>query len=142
VTVWRTVSPRVAVSVGRRSGGGGLGAVVVGDRLLGHGDDAGERLLVGDGEVGEDLAVDLDPGQLQTLDQPVVGEPVRAGRRVDPGDPQLAEVALAVAFWALTARFTRATGLYSSSMTGRCPSRPVYFSTGGEDARVSGPGAS
>jgi large subunit ribosomal protein L20 len=68
----------------------------LGDGGLRHGDQAGERGLVVHGQVGQDLAVDLDACQLQTLDQAVVGHPVSAGRRVDTRDPQLAEVALAV----------------------------------------------
>ena len=55
----------------------------------------GERVRVGDGEVGQALAVDGDAGQPQALDEPVVGDVVRAGRGVDAGDPQLPEVALA-----------------------------------------------
>src|SRR5581483_2553827 len=46
-------------------------------------------------ELGQDLAVDLDLGEPQALDQAVVGHSVRAGGRVDPGDPQLPEVTLA-----------------------------------------------
>ena len=59
-----------------------------------HLDERGERGGLADGELGEDLAVDLDTGDLQALDEPVVGHPVRAGRGVDAGDPQLPEVAL------------------------------------------------
>src|SRR6266511_3578479 len=66
-------------------------------RRAAHLDDRGERRLVGHREVSEDLAVHLHAGQLQALDEPVVRHPVGAGGRVDPGDPQLAEVALAVA---------------------------------------------
>src|SRR5690349_18254944 len=48
------------------------------------------------GQVGQDLAVHLDPGELQALDEAVVGHAIGAGARVDARDPQLAEVALAV----------------------------------------------
>ena len=58
--------------------------------------ETGERLVVGDRQVGEDLAVDLDASQSQALDEPVVRHAVRAGGGVDPGDPQLPEVTLAV----------------------------------------------
>ena len=50
-----------------------------------------------DGQVGQDLAVDLDTGGLEALDEAVVGHPLGAGRGVDPLDPQLAEVALVLA---------------------------------------------
>src|SRR6185503_4861174 len=59
-------------------------------------DDRRERRGVVDGQVGQDLAVDLDLGEPEALDQAVVGQAVGPGPRVDPGDPQLAEVALAV----------------------------------------------
>src|SRR5262245_20094518 len=46
------------------------------------------------GDVGQHLAVELDPGLLQAVDQPPVGESVLARRRVDALDPQRAEGAL------------------------------------------------
>ena len=46
------------------------------------------------GEVGEDLAVDLDAGLVQPVDHAAVGQAVHAGRGVDARDPQRAEVAL------------------------------------------------
>src|SRR5690606_41771051 len=54
-----------------------------------------ERLRLGDGQVGQDAAVNADAGQVQTLDEAVVGEAVCAGRRVDALDPQATEVTLA-----------------------------------------------
>ena len=57
-------------------------------------DERGECGRVVDGEVGEDLAVDVHTGQAQPLDEPVVRHVVGAGRGVDAGDPELAEVAL------------------------------------------------
>src|SRR5262249_30639567 len=81
---------------GTVEGSGRLGSVdVLGKRVLGGLDQRGEGRRVVDGQVGQDLAVDLDAGQVQALDEPVVGHPVRAGRGVDPLDPELAEVALA-----------------------------------------------
>ena len=68
---------------------------VLGQRTLGDLDQRGEGGRVADGDLGEVLAVHLDTGGLQALDQPVVGDVVGAGRSVDPGDPQLAELALA-----------------------------------------------
>src|SRR5208283_2183481 len=62
-------------------------------RLL---DDRGEGGGLADGELGEDLAIDLDPRRSERRDKPAVGEAVLAHRRVDPLDPQGAELALAV----------------------------------------------
>src|SRR3712207_2159520 len=58
-------------------------------------DERGECGRLVDGELGEDTTVQLDAGQLEALHEAVVGHVVLAGRGVDPGDPQLAEVALA-----------------------------------------------
>ena len=76
------------VRVRRRSGGQG----VLG--LFGHGGE-GDAVVVGD--IRQHLAVDLDPGLLQPIDQPAVGQAVLAGGRVDTGDPQGAELALLLA---------------------------------------------
>ena len=46
------------------------------------------------GEFGHDLAVDLDAGLQQAVDQPAVRQPVLAGRRIDARDPQRTELAL------------------------------------------------
>src|SRR5690606_5661686 len=46
-------------------------------------------------EVRENLAVHLDTSGLEALDEAVVGDAVLTGRRVDTGDPELAEVTLA-----------------------------------------------
>ena len=66
-------------------------------RQCGLGDlgQSGERSRVADRDLGEVLAVHLDTCGLEALDQPVVGDAVGAGRRVDPRDPQLAELTLA-----------------------------------------------
>ena len=58
-------------------------------------DERVERGGVVHGEFGQHAAVDLDAGELEALDEPVVGHAARAGRGVDPLDPQPAEVALA-----------------------------------------------
>ena len=63
---------------------------------LGQLDDATERAAVADREVGQDLAVDLDLRLLEPGDELPVGQPVLAGGRVDPDDPQLAHLALAL----------------------------------------------
>src|SRR5690348_10901077 len=64
---------------------------------LGRRDESRERGRVVDGEVREDLAVDLDLGSLQTLDEAVVRDALSAGGSIDALDPQLAEVALLLA---------------------------------------------
>jgi hypothetical protein len=57
-------------------------------------DECGKCCLVVHGELGEDLAVHLDAGFLEALDEPVVGQPVQTRSRVDTGDPQASEVTL------------------------------------------------
>src|SRR5450759_3022021 len=57
-------------------------------------DDPTKRAVVADGDVGQDLAVDLDLGRPEAADELAVGHPVDPGRRVDPDDPELAEVTL------------------------------------------------
>src|SRR3954447_20468174 len=79
----------------RGSGGGGVAGRRGGDGRAGRLDQRGEGGRLVDRELGEHAAVELDAGQLQALHEPVVGHVVLAGRGVDPGDPQLAEVALA-----------------------------------------------
>src|SRR5690606_8623471 len=53
-------------------------------------------LLVVDGDVGKNLAIDLDVGAPQTIHEPAVRQPVRPRGRVDPHDPQRAELTLAL----------------------------------------------
>src|ERR687891_3009346 len=53
-----------------------------------------ERVGVADGEVGEHLPVDLDSALPEAGDQPAVAQAVDPGRRVDPGDPERAELGL------------------------------------------------
>src|SRR6478752_6983943 len=85
--------------VGRRSGGVAgdlrLGCVDSG-RDVGAGElhERGEGRGVVDGEVREDLAVDLDTGGLEALHEPVVRHAVGAGRSVDALDPEATEVTL------------------------------------------------
>src|SRR5690606_36251687 len=49
------------------------------------------------GQVSEDLAVDLDLGPLEAVDEAAVGQALLPRGGVDPGDPQAPEVALALA---------------------------------------------
>ena len=69
---------------------------VLGQGGLGGLDEGGEGRGVVDGQVGQDLAVDLDTRGLEALDEAVVGQAVGAGAGVDALDPELAEVALAL----------------------------------------------
>ena len=50
-------------------------------------DDASERRVVADRDVGEDLAVEGDVGPLEAAHELAVGQAVGAGRGVDPDDP-------------------------------------------------------
>src|SRR5215212_10098530 len=64
--------------------------------VLGLGDDGGEDLRFGNRQVGQDLAVKVDLGQLQAVDEPGVGEAVLAGAGVDALDPERPEIPLAL----------------------------------------------
>src|SRR6266699_1591434 len=78
--------------------GGGIGFPLYSlgrERLLGHLDQRGERLVVRDGELSQHSAVDLDTGRLQSLDEPVVRHTVRPGPSVDALNPEPPERALA-----------------------------------------------
>src|SRR5512139_4086054 len=63
-------------------------------RGLGLLDDGAERAALVHRQVGHDLAVELDPGELGAVDELRVGQPFGAHRGVDPLDPQRAEAAL------------------------------------------------
>ena len=79
-------------------GSGRRGSVdVLGQGGLGGLDEHGEGRRVVDGQVGQDLAVDLDTRGLEALDEAVVGQAVGPGAGVDALDPELAEVALLLA---------------------------------------------
>src|SRR5215210_6931367 len=80
---------------GARCGGvfGGSGR----RRLAGALGESPEGLGVAHGDVGQHLAVQLDAGQLQAVHERAVAHALLAGGGVDAGDPQAAEVALAVA---------------------------------------------
>src|ERR1700687_4392114 len=64
------------------------------ERRRGLADDGLERSRLGDGEVGQHLAVDHDAGLAQAGDEAAVVQPERAHRRIEPLDPQSAEGAL------------------------------------------------
>src|SRR5690242_18304491 len=54
-----------------------------------------ERAWIADGEIGQDLAVEIDPGLLQPLHQTAVAQAVQPCGGVDADDPERAELALA-----------------------------------------------
>src|ERR1700680_551528 len=62
---------------------------------LGDRDQLAEGLGVANRQVREHLAIDVDPGQLQSVHELVVRHPLAARGGVDPRDPQLAHVPLA-----------------------------------------------
>ena len=48
-----------------------------------------------DGEIGENLAVDLDAGLVEAVDETAIGQAVLADGGIDALDPQRTEIALA-----------------------------------------------
>src|SRR5207253_478591 len=66
-----------------------------GEGLPGCGHECAEGVGIGDGQIGQHLAVDLDLGRPQPGHEPGVGHLVLAAGGVDPHDPQPAELALA-----------------------------------------------
>src|SRR3981081_2567879 len=62
----------------------------------GHLYEHGESRRIVDRQISQHLAVDRHAGQAKALDEAVVGDVVRARGGVDPGDPELTEVALAL----------------------------------------------
>src|SRR5262245_45615404 len=89
--VVRSLDPR-GRGTAMRSGGGRLG-----ERVLGLLHERAERRGIVDRQVGEHLAVEFDAGDLQPVHESGVRDAVRADAGVDPGDPQAAELRLAVA---------------------------------------------
>src|SRR5215472_1717499 len=89
----RSASGPPPTSRGRRAEGPRLRRLVV----PGHLDEPGERALVADRQVGQDLAIDLDARLAQAEHEPVVGQAALPRGRVDARDPEPAEVPLALA---------------------------------------------
>src|SRR5579875_1879347 len=87
--------PGPAPGSGHRGIGTGL-AKVGGQRLTGDVDQGREGRCVGHRKLGEHPPVHLDTGDLQALDEPVVGDPLSPRRGVDALDPQPPERSLAV----------------------------------------------
>src|SRR5436305_8066724 len=85
------VSPALSSSLrGSRARGGALGL----DRRLRQLRQAGEPRGVGDGHVGQHLAVEQRAGGVEAGDQAAVVEPVETGGGVDADDPQAAQLPL------------------------------------------------
>jgi hypothetical protein len=91
--VGRADPARVGVESGLRLGGGGLGL----QRVLRLLDQGVKRGLVANGDVGQDLAVELDVRGLEALDEAAVGDARVAAGRVEADDPQAAEFGLLLA---------------------------------------------
>jgi hypothetical protein len=71
-----------------------MDGVGLGDGGLGGLAQGGEGLRVLDAHLREDLAVELDAGQVQAVHELRVAHAVQAGGGVDTGDPELADLAL------------------------------------------------
>src|SRR5215218_6069398 len=87
-------------------------------RLTGGLGKSAERLRITHGDVGQDLAVQVDLGQLEAVDELAVGHAVEAGGRVDARDPQAAKVALAVAAVAVRVGVGLGQGLLGALVVG------------------------
>ena len=73
----------------------GLGRIHVGGQsLLRNLNKSVEGGDIVDGQLGEHAAINLNTGQVQALDETVVGHALCAGSSVDALDPQATEVAL------------------------------------------------
>src|SRR5262245_27019066 len=84
------IEPPISRSRAHRGGPGASSAAL---RRL---DDLRKRAGVAHGEIGQDLAVEVDVGLLQALDELAVTQALRADGRIDADDPQAAEPALAL----------------------------------------------
>src|SRR4051812_27779212 len=86
------VSPPRLPCLGPGASGGRLRSL--GKRRAGLGDDGAERLAFVHRDIGQDLAVEVDSGELQAVHELAVGQALGADRGVDPLDPQRPERAL------------------------------------------------
>src|SRR5215204_2709411 len=87
---------------------------------------ASERLGVADGDVREDLAVELDAGLLQAVHELAVRHALLARRGVDANDPETAEVALLVPAVAVRVRVRLEQSLLGALVAGmRLPAEPL-----------------
>src|SRR6476469_6350083 len=94
----KLVQPHRAVSLDPTPGpspkGEGKSCRFLLQRALGLGDDGAERLAFMHRDIGQDLPVEVDVGELERVDELAIGQALRADRRVDPLDPQSAEAPL------------------------------------------------
>ena len=63
--------------------------------LLGRGDQRGESLGIEDCHIRQNLAVEINAGYLETVDQLIVGDAVIASGGADTLNPERAVIALA-----------------------------------------------
>src|SRR3990167_5771805 len=78
-------APFSQLQIWRRSGGKGVLLLL---------DDRGKGTAFVHRQVGHDLAVEFDPGELGAVNELRIGQPLGADRGVDPLDPQRAEIPL------------------------------------------------
>src|ERR1700722_4259300 len=90
---WPRLKPSLAIAGGEGDTPASGGLRQRAFRLL---DDRGERSGLGNGEVGQHLAVDFDPRRGQAGDKAAVSQSLLTHRRVDALNPQSAKLALAV----------------------------------------------
>src|SRR5690348_6183167 len=130
----RSPSPRATLA------GGTLSRFL--QRALRLRDDAAERLGLVHRDVGEHFPVEIDPGELQRVDELAVGHAFGADRRVDPLDPQGAEAPLlhlAVAIGVLPGLLDRLAGdadrvLAAAVIALRLIEDPLVLGSGGHTA--------
>ena len=88
-------SPQPMVTTASKGGAGGPALKPNGEAKRAR-REIGERLRIRRGEIGQVLAVDLDAGLVEAVDQLAVRDLVLPRGRVDARDPQAAEFALAL----------------------------------------------
>ena len=104
-------------------------------RGLGDLDELSESVGIGDGHVGENLAVELDAGLLEAVHEHGVRQAVDAGCSIDTGDPETTDVALLVATVAVLV-LERVLDLLFSSTIGTRLRAIVAFCTAEDDTTL------
>src|SRR5688500_12680140 len=98
MVIWSSSQKRKRAAATRSAREGPMSASASGRRALpGELHKSAKAIGIVDGDVGEHLAVHLDAGLAEAVDQLRVRHALLARGRVDPRDPEAAEVALAVA---------------------------------------------
>src|SRR5436190_22041390 len=100
VTLLLAAASSITTRKSRSEGPLGPRAAALSGRLCAHcatgdGHQFAEGCRVGDRDVGEDLAIDVDAGELQSVDEDAVTHVVLTARGVDAADPKPAEITLA-----------------------------------------------